>query len=1311
MEQNNTTAIEARRSRDSSRSIYSNSHEANPTVDISGPAFDPGHPREWPAPAVDLSGKVYRQLLGLNPFKNSYFTLYSSLTRHRDKAVALGGAFCAVAAGVPLPIISIVFGKLIDTFPPTEEEIRTRISELLGLAVAYFVVTALYTTAFGFSSEKISIRLRAQLLDTLLHLDQAYLDTHDLDVNALLSEKIDVIHAGCSEKVGIFIQGISYFVAAFIVGFILSPKLTGILLAAVLPTMILVVTLSSRHVSRYAKRAGEHSSQANGIVESALKSVKVVQAFNMMAALCKDHAFHLEAGIRSSVGKSVAAAIQVGIIFFVAYAINGLAFYIGSRMASQGQQGGSAGTIFAVVLLILDSSFVVAQFAPFMDIFARAASARESLQALFDARDEAVSQRAARRKDQDVLLNGTSIEVDDVHFAYPARPTVKALNGLTLSIPSGSFTAIVGTSGGGKSTLVSLLTGVYEYSGSIKIGLSEMREMDPTQVRRQMSVVEQEPTLFTGTIYENICNGLVGQACNESDMIAKCKAAAQEAAVDFLDTLPQGIHTRIGDGVSLSGGQKQRICLARALVRRPAFLVLDEPTSALDARSEVLIMNAVKRITASGTTVIMIAHRLSTVLDADRVIVISDGCVVERGKPRELAVPGSIFQGLLDAQNTNLDRTPNLTKTGILEEKDSSSTSGTSDIAKSTDAHQDANEHCATAQQSSVSQNTLREIWRIIKPELPLICGGLLASTASGGLLLGEAIIFGNLVQLLNQGVGEPGFQQHANFFCLMFFVLACIALVSWICSGTAFGIASARSVSRVQSRLLAQVLTLDIVWFSEPGHAVHSLMSAFTKDTGDLSCLSGPALGTIFTTTTSVVGGVILAHIVAWKIAIVLLSAVPVLVIAGFLRLRILGIADARRRSAYVEATSLASEAFRNKRTVAVFALEEPILTRYRTALQIPYDHSHGFTIWSNILLSISFAITYFVYALAYWWGSRQVRNGMYSEKQFFTVLPALLFSAQSAGQLFSLSPEIARAKAAARSVVKLLNYKPQILTPDETKGLAVVSTSTTPIGTPASKCHPRVPAIAFEHAFLSYGANNKRFALQDVTLSVDAGQTVAFVGPSGAGKSSTVALLERFYEPTMGVVRLLGTDLRDFQVEAIRDRIGLVSQEPDLLPGSIVFNIRIGACNGQEVSDVEIEQVCRSCGLHEFITGLPDGYNTECGSNGSSKLSGGQRQRIALARALIRNPEILLLDEPTSALDAHSERQVQRALNEAAQGRTTVIVAHRLASIQHVDRIFVFDQGRVVEQGSHAELVEIGGLYASMAKAQSLIDRESTE
>ena len=337
---------------------------------------------------------------------------------------------------------------------------------------------------------------------------------------------------------------------------------------------------------------------------------------------------------------------------------------------------------------------------------------------------------------------------------------------------------------------------------------------------------------------------------------------------------------------------------------------------------------------------------------------------------------------------------------------------------------------------------------------------------------------------------------------------------------------------------------------------------------------------------------------------------------------------------------------------------------------------------------------------------GSKQVREGNYTAKQFFTILPALLFSAQGAGQAFSLCPEITRAKSAARNICTLLDAQPTILKsrgiPDRKISDASLSLSDGDVkGKALTGRHPK---IHLEQVTLQYSADSSRLALRNVTFSVNEGENVALVGPSGAGKSSTVALLERFYDPSEGSVSVDGTNICDIDARTLRSRISLVPQEPELFPGSIAYNVKLGSVQPQDVSQDDVEEACARCGLHEFIISLPEGYTTDCASNGSTKLSGGQRQRLAIARAMIRNPEILLLDEPTSALDAHSERAVQEALNAASSGRTTITVAHRLASIQHMDRIIVFDEGTIVEMGTHAELIEKGGLYSSMAKAQSV-------
>jgi len=1051
-------------------------------------------------------------------------------------------------------------------------------------------------------------------------------------------------------------------------------------------------------MSKLSKRSAELQKRSHGIVENALRALKLVQAFDMARELCAKHDERAHDNLKVTARRSIFSALQIGCIYFTAYAINGLAFYLGSQMVVAGDKGGDAGTIFAVVLLILDSSFVVAQFAPFMDTFAKAELAGAAIQEIVDARHSSQIPMIEKKR---VSLRNCHLEFTDVTFAYPARPTAIVLNRCSLGIPPGSFTAIVGCSGSGKSTLISLLAGLYNYSGNIHIGGQELRNLDLSHVRRQISVVEQDAVLFAGSIYDNICSSAVGQDLPEKVLEERCRWASQAAALNFLEDLPRGIHTRIGDGLELSGGQKQRICLARALLREPAVLLLDEPTSALDAQSEMTVVRAVKAAVNSGVTVIMVAHRLSTILETDRVVVMQDGHVVEQGAPRALSAHDGLLRSMLEAQKTSFHDIEG-------HAVENSQSCGTPDASIMNAAAHDT--LCSPAPTDCGKEDLRRMLTimiglgRLLRPEWPIICLGAMAASVSGGLLLGEAIIFGNLVDLLNDLGQIKDFRQRANLFCLMFFALACIALVLWVGCGTCFGLSAARLVTRVQSQLFAKLLGLDMDWFLAEGRSVNQLMGAFTKDIGDLSCLSGPALGTIVTTSVSVIGGVILAMSVSWRISVVLLCAVPVMLSAGYARLQILNSADNRGRAAYREANRDAAEACHSKRTVTIFGLESHILAKYRSTLTRSYRRSRPFIVVSNVLLAAAFAITYFVYALAYWWGAKQVRLGNATQKDFFTVLPALLFSAQSTGQLFSLTPEISRAKAAASSILQLLGQGSNVLvTGPHSKSSTSASTSTTNLGD--VKRASGSPVVALEDVFFGYNSTNGNTALDGVSLQVLSGQIVAFVGPSGAGKSTALSLIERFHDPTRGIIRFEGVDIRHLDVRRVRDQMGLVTQEPYLLPGSITYNIRLGARTNQFLSDAEIQQACKQVGMHDFVSSLPDGYNTECGSIGSSKLSGGQRQRLSLARALVRQPKLLLLDEVTSALDAHSEEHIQASLAAGAKSRTTIIVAHRLASIQHADKIYVFDKGAVVETGTHSELMTRDGFYRTLAKAQHLI------
>ena len=914
----------------------------------------------------------FRQILGLNPFKTSYFALYKPLDDLESRLILLAAVLLAIAAGIPLPLIGVIFGKIINNFPPNEDELRVRLGQLMGVAVAFFAVTWGWSVCWGVIGERVSRRMRESLVERSLGMEPAFFDTESPDLTGTLTEKTQTIQLGTSEKVGLFIASISYFVAAFVVGFTLNAKLTGILLASVIPAMGLIVYSGTKFVSKFSKQANIYVEEAAAVAESALRAVQVVQAFGVSEELAKSHIKLLRSALREGLKKSIAGAMMLGCIYFVAYAANALAFWQGHRQrGGQGETLAEAGTIYAVVFLILDASFVVGQFGPFIQTFALAAAAGQSVFSILNHPRSQIDVYSKEENQVDESLFKKDIELHDVSFVYPARPTSRILNGLNIRFQAGKVTGLVGPSGSGKSTVAALLFRFYDpTSGRISLGGEELKSLNIASLRSHIALVTQQPILFAGTILDNILHGIPNyETLSEEEAVSRCLAAAAEAHCDFLEHLPEGIHTKIGSGhhSQISGGQKQRISLARALVGNPSLLILDEYTSAMDATSETMVLEALKKSSASsGRTTIIIAHRLATVKDADRILVMKDGVVVEEGHHESLVKADGIYAELIRAQQFEKKMDSSTTSSSIM----SSSKSIPTDQLK--EVVQDSQTPTALKDDNTPQKSVTELIKRCLalsRPELPFIILGLISSIISGGIIIGEAVVFGNLIELLNQTTPSEYLNSRVAFFCLLFFILSLAALFSHGCGGGAFGIVSENLVLRVRDVSFRTILSQDIGWFSKPGHSHHALMSKMTMDSGHISGLSGVILGTLFSITTSMLGGIILAHILAWKIAIVLLSAVPVMLLAGFFRLRILAKAEQRHQTAYNDAAALASEACGAIQTVAALGREHDVLRLYRKAVQGPYEQSLKFTIWGNVLLAFSLSVTYFVYALAYWW------------------------------------------------------------------------------------------------------------------------------------------------------------------------------------------------------------------------------------------------------------------------------------------------------------------------------------------------------
>lgn len=1290
----------------------------------------------------------------MNPLRTSYWSLYRPLTDGRSRTILAVAIVCSLAAGAPLPIIGVIFGSIINSFPPPEDQLVSNIGALLGVAVAYFLVTwvcaalpppsargltlrlaQLWAICWGITGECVSRRLREALLERALGMEMTYFDVEDPDLSSMLTADTQTIQMGTSEKVGLFLQSMAYFIGTFIVGFILNPALTGVLLAAIIPSTLIVVISGTTAVSTLARRAAKLTEDASEVAEGAINALQVVQAFGANKILTDEHVERLRKAGRTAFKKSIAGALMLASVFFIAYSANALAFYYGSTLVT----GGNAGTIYAVVFLVVDASLVVSQFGPFIQTFALAASAGGKIYELLDAPEQTINSYSTEGIKCDADTFKDDIVFEDVSFAYPARPSAPILKNVSLRFRAGATTGVVGSSGSGKSTTVSLLLRLYDPgSGCVRIGDRDIRDYHLASLRSQIALVDQDPVLFTGTIMENISCGLRNvHRMSDAEVLARCQQAIKDANADFVEHLTQGIYTKVGGsgGTSLSGGQRQRICLARALVREPSLLLLDEPTSALDSKSESLILSALKKVSKTGCTVIMIAHRLATIKDSDNIVVMGEGQVLEQGTHAELLEIDGGYRSLVNAQQMRPSEgnmipqyiPPNIADLPLISqqaqnesEKATVSTrkSGRFSRAKSEHAPKDLGEAQETPERRKQKRGTLeilRRAFRLSKPDTFWILLGVAASIVTGGIIVGESVVFGHLISLLNSTSNTASIQGQINFYCLLFFILGVVALLGYSISGTAFGLVNENLISRVRDISLRTILRQDLSWFSGPQNSTHHLMASMNMDASHISGLSGVIIGTIFSVVTSIVGALILSLIIAWKIAVVLLATVPVVVVAGFLRLYILGKFEERHETAYNEAAAIGTEAVAGIRTVAAFGREQDTLEKYRHAIKEPYKKSFKFNVGGNLILAFSYAITYFVYALAFWWGAQQVRNGSYSEEVFFIVLRALLFSAQIAGSMFSLAPELTRAASAANNIFELHDQKPTIMIEDDESRTVqapfehVHGEKDAPqMGELAGDDGHRVregAAIDVSNVTLRYPSRPEKPALREADFSIRPGQFIGIVGPSGAGKSTIISLLERFYEPSEGNIFMDDEDIRDMPVHDHRARLSLVAQEPDLFPGSIFFNVSLGAPPGysQQVTIEDVEEVCKMTGLHDFIISLPEGYSTDCGTNGS-KLSGGQKQRLAIARALIRNPKVLLLDEATASLDSRSEQEVQKAINKAAGHRTTIVVAHRLSTVQHADCIFVFDHGQLVEKGQHRQLVAKDGLYGGMVKAQRL-------
>jgi ATP-binding cassette subfamily C protein CydCD len=888
--------------------------------------------------------------------------------------------------------------------------------------------------------------------------------------------------------------------------------------------------------------------------------------------------------------------------------------------------------------------------------------------------DSATNYQAIARDDQ-------SISFENVSFSYHSKstddaPKLSALvhDQLNFSINSGQRIGVVGSSGGGKTTIVNLLLRYYDpQAGVIRIGGVDIQKMPLEQLRSQFSVVSQDNYIFHGSIRDNLTLGCA--SVSDEALITAAKAANAD---EFIRQLDRGYDSVIGErGVRLSGGQQQRLSIARALLRDAPILILDEALSSVDAKNEAQIQQALNTL-MQGRTCLILAHRLSSIIDCDQIMLLDKGRVAEMGNHDELLAANGQYTQLMSAQHHSQQ---SLSQQSISQQHFSDSGTELDEQGSiNSDAGSIAQASTTAVDQSSILQGDKHSWGQVLRMLLSY------AASWKGRLILTFLLGVGRVFSYIGVSVfsalaafAVKSGEASGTWLGLLITCAVLAAFLHWFESWLAHDMAF-RMLAQMRIKLFSQLERLAPAFMVR--HRSGDLINLATHDVEMVEYFFAHTITPVFVAVLVPSAVLVLLASFSWTLAAALLPFILLVFLMPVLFRKNLDKAAGKARVVLATLSAHTVESLQGLAQILNYQASDERKASFESLIEQHKTHRSGFFSISA-LQSVSVEFITLCAALVMLVIATPLANaGVFDAGYLPLIALASVAAFLPVIEVADVGRQLSETLAATSRLMQVEEAEPAVLDNGQT--------------TPSINSKTAM-SVVFKDITFSYSSDTPQ-VLSKVDLVIEAGSKVALVGASGAGKSTLAHLLMRFWDPQQGDISIDGINIKEMPLEHFRNYVAIVAQDTYLFNASISDNLLMAkpeATRAQLLEAIEMAQ------LTDFVSRQNEGLDTLIGERGYA-LSGGQRQRLSIARAFLRDAPILILDEATSHLDSISEAAVHKALQQLMQHRTTLVIAHRLASVEDADKIVLMDGGTVIEQGNHQQLLAQNGRYAQLVKYQ---------